>query len=137
MVSPRVYELAMLPYNTRIAEHFGGIALHSCGKVSHNIRSLLKTPGVQQVDQPVCAIVKDSDPNPNEPESLRDGYRGSDVILKARLHKSEIELLDRLLAPDLKCALVITGVESQEESEQVYQRFKERICRIAEQWKES
>ena len=134
MVSPKVYEAAMLPYNSRISEHFGGIALHSCGKVGHNIPMLLRTPGVNQTEHGVCAIVKDSDPNPNEPGSLRDGYRGSDVILKVRLHKSEIDLSDRLLAPDLKCALVVTGVESQEESEEVYQRFKKRIRCIVEEW---
>ena len=137
MLSPKVYEAAVLPYNSRISEHFGGIALHSCGKVGHNIPTLLRTPGVSQAEHAVCAIVKDSDPNPNEPESLRDGYRGSDVILKVRLHKSEVELLDRLLAPDLKCALVVTGVESQEESEEVYQRFKARASLIAEQWTKS
>ncbi|MFH1927050.1 MAG: uroporphyrinogen decarboxylase family protein [Chloroflexota bacterium] len=137
MVSPRVYEAAMLPYNSRISEHFGGIALHSCGKVGHNIPTLLRTPGVNQTEHGVCAIVKDSDPNPNEPESLRDGYRGSDVILKVRLNKSEIDLLDRLLASDLKCALVVTGVESQQESEKVYDRFKRRIRQITADWQES
>jgi len=137
MVSPRVYELAMLPYNTRISEHFGGIALHSCGRVGHNIPSLLKTPKVQQVEHAVCALTHDTDPNPNEPEALRDGYRGSGVILRVRINKDEVQLLDRLLAPDLKCALAVTGVESQEESEHVYQRFKERICRITERWTKS
>ena len=78
--------------------------------------------------------MRDSDPSPNKPESLRDGYRGSGVIVKVRLNKDEIQLLDRLLAPDLLCAVVVTGVETQAESERVYERFKEHISHITSSW---
>ena len=134
MLSPKAYEVAALPYNSRISEHFDGIALHSCGSVKHNIPILLRTPKVQQAEHGACIIAKDSDPYPNTPESLRDGYRGSDVILKVRVNKNEVELLDRLLAPDLKCVVVVTGSEGREESDQVYYRFKERIGRITATW---
>jgi len=79
-------------------------------------------------------VTKDSDPYPNTSESLRDGHRGNSVILNVRINKTEIDLLDRLL----KCALVVTGagVDSQEKSEEVYYRFKERICHIAKEWPE-
>ena len=43
-------------------------------------------------------------------------------------------LLERLLDPALKCALVITGVESREESEQVYDAFKSRIEQLTRAW---
>jgi hypothetical protein len=56
------------------------------------------------------------------------------VIVKVRLNKDEVELLDRLLAPDLLCAVAVTGVETQAESEQIYERFKERIRRITASW---
>ena len=134
MLSPRAYEVASLPHNSRLAEHFDGIALHSCGKVGQNIPALLRTPKVQQVEHAACIITRDSDPYPNTPESLRDGYRGSGVILKVRINKDEIGLLDRLLAPDLKCAVVVTGAESREESEQIYHRFKEYTSRITASW---
>ena len=65
---------------------------------------------------------------------MLDGYRGSGVILKVRVNKAEIGLLDRLLAPDLKCAVRVTGVETQAESEAAYQRFKECIQRITASW---
>ena len=50
MISPRAYEVAALPYNSRIAEHFDGIALHSCGKMVHNIEAQLRTPFLKQME---------------------------------------------------------------------------------------
>lgn len=134
MLSPKSYEVSAVPYNSRIAEHFDGIALHSCGEIGHNISVQLRTPRLRQVECSASVIVRDSDPSPNTPESLRDGYRGSDVIVKVRINKQEVELLDRLLAPDFKCVLAVTGVETQKESEEVYRRFKERISRITATW---
>ena len=134
MLSPRSYEVAALPYNSRLAEHFGGIALHSCGSIAHNIPIQLHVPNLQQMECSSCVIAKDSDPCPNNPESLRDGYRGTGVIVKVRMHKDEIGLLDRLLAPDFKCAVHVTGVDTEEESEWVYQRFKDQINRITGGW---
>ena len=50
LLSPKAYELASLPYNGRLAEHFEGIALHSCGTVAHNITVQLRTPKLRQMD---------------------------------------------------------------------------------------
>ena len=134
MLSPKSYEATVLPYNSRLAEHFGGIALHSCGNIAHNIPVQLRTPKLQQMECKACIMVKDTDTNPTTPESLRDGYQGSGVIVKVRINKKEIELLDRFLAPDFKCAVHVTGVETREESESVYQLFKERINGITASW---
>jgi hypothetical protein len=131
MYSPDTYRVASLPYNSRIAEHFGGIAIHSCGNFAHNTTTLLKTPNLRQIEGAVDVISHECDPNPNTPESIRDGYRHREVIANMRLHKSEVDLLDRLLAPDLKCVVNVKGVESREESEEIYQLFKERIATIA------
>jgi hypothetical protein len=133
--SPGAYQLASMPYNSRIAQRFGGIAVHSCGNFAHNVPALLKTPQLRQVEGAVDVISHECDPSPNEPEAIRDGYRGHDVVVNMRLHKSELDLLDRLLAPDLKCVVNVRGVESRGESEQVYQLFKERIRTIASRWK--
>jgi hypothetical protein len=134
LLSPAAYAATCLPYNSRLGEHFGGIALHSCGRIRHNIPLQLQTAGLQQMECAACFLAKDSDPDPNAPEHLRAGYRGSAVILKVRIHKSEVDLLERLLAPDLKIALGVTGVETREESAQVYWRFKERIRQISARW---
>ncbi len=133
-LSPKAYEAISLPYNSRLSQYFGGIALHSCGRLRHNIASQLRTPGLQQMECSACITVRDSDPNPNDPEHLRDGYRGTGVLVKVRINKAEVDLLDRLLAPDFKVAVAVTGVETREESEQVYQRFKDRIARITARW---
>ncbi|NLG28268.1 MAG: hypothetical protein GX557_10180 [Chloroflexi bacterium] len=135
LLSPTAYAATCVPYNSRLARHFGGIALHSCGRVRHNIAAQLRTAGLQQMETAACISARDSDPDPNSPEHLRDGYRGSVVILKVRIHKSEVDLLDRLLAPDLRVALAVTGVETRAESEAVYARFKERSARIAATWR--
>ena len=134
MLSPKAYEEVMVPYINMISEHFGGVALHSCGRVAHCIGALKKVKGLQQVEHAVCCITKDSDPDPNEPEPLAQGYRGTGVILKVRLNKTESELLDKLIYPDLKCVLVITGAESKAESEQVYDTFKKKIDQITSKW---
>lgn len=134
LLSPQAYAATCLPHNSRLGQHFGGIALHSCGRVGHNIALQLRTAGLLQMETAACISAKDSDPDPNAPERLRDGYRGSGVIVKVRLHKTEVGLLERLLAPDLKVALTVTGVETRDESELVYARFKREIERVSAAW---
>ena len=133
-LSPKAYEIGCLPYNSRIGERFGGIALHACGEIAHNIPPLLRTTNLNQAETAVCATVKDSDPCPNQPEKLRDAFRGSGIPVKVRINKDEVDLLDRLLAPDCLFALNVTGVETKEESEQVYEKFKQRIAKISADW---
>ena len=128
MLSPRTYKATSLPYLQKIADHFGGIAVHSCGNVTHNIANLLTIEGLEQVEHAACVIDK-SDPNPTPPENIRAGYGESDVVAKIRLHKSESCLLEKLLAPGFKCVVQIMGVESRAESEVVYREFKEQIAR--------
>ncbi len=134
ILSPCAYETAAMPYNAHLARHFGGLAIHSCGVIGHNIPAQRRTPHLQQMETSASILVRDSDPSPNAPESLRDGYRGSGIILKVRINKGEVALLERLLAPDLRCALHVTGVESREEAERVYDEFKERIAKITATW---
>jgi hypothetical protein len=133
-LSPRAYAATSVPYNGRLGAHFGGVALHSCGSFKHNIPAQLHTTDLTQVECAVCYLTRAGDPNPNPPEALRDGYRGTGVLVKARLDKSEVELLDRLLAPDLKVLLQVGGIETRAEAEQVYRQFKERIARITAAW---
>ncbi len=128
MLSPQTYAATSLPYLQKIAAHFGGIAVHSCGNVTHNIPNLLKIEGLEQIEHAACVIDK-NDPDPTPPENIRAGYGNSGAIAKIRLHKSESCLLEKLLALGFKCVVQITGVESREESEVVYREFKEQIAR--------
>jgi len=46
VISPRTYAEFGVPYNRAIAEHFGGISIHSCGDISHQIDNLRQIPGL-------------------------------------------------------------------------------------------
>ncbi len=46
IVSPRLYREFGVPYNQHIAEAFGGVVVHSCGSVEHNLPALSATPGL-------------------------------------------------------------------------------------------
>lgn len=46
VLSPELYAEFGVPYNEIIAEEFGGIALHSCGNIKHNLENVAKTKGI-------------------------------------------------------------------------------------------
>ncbi|MDD3840555.1 MAG: uroporphyrinogen decarboxylase family protein [Clostridia bacterium] len=50
MLSPKMYEEYCLPYYKRIAEHFNGLYIHSCGNFTHNIPSMLKIPKLRAIN---------------------------------------------------------------------------------------
>lgn len=50
MLSPAIYEEFCVPYYTRIAEHYNGIYIHSCGKFLHNLPSMLKIPKLRAIN---------------------------------------------------------------------------------------
>ncbi|MFB3902532.1 MAG: uroporphyrinogen decarboxylase family protein [Acidobacteriota bacterium] len=133
-LSPAAYANACLPFNGRIAERFGGVAVHSCGNIIHNLPGLLQTPQLRQLECAGCALTKDTEPNPNEPEALRDAFKGTDAVLKVRVNKTELDLVDRFLAPGVKVAFSVTGVQTREESEAVYAAFKKRIEQVTRLW---
>ena len=94
MLGAAHYREFALPYNSRIAEAFGGVHIHSCGNYAHNLDNLLAIPGIRSIqvhagpsefalpasaaeDHPFnrarreVAILVDS-----TPVSLGDAYRG-------------------------------------------------------------
>ena len=70
-----------LPYNYRLAEKFGGIAIHSCGIWAHTMAILERSRGVTAID---CATAIESDPGPNCPAAVRDALRGKGIVTKIR-----------------------------------------------------
>lgn len=50
VVSPRLYRAFGVPYNERIAAAFGGVVVHSCGRVEHNLALLADTRGLTGVN---------------------------------------------------------------------------------------
>ena len=50
LLSPKLYQEFGVQYNSRLAETFGGIVVHSCGDCKHILPTLLKTPGLRGLD---------------------------------------------------------------------------------------
>lgn len=50
ILSPRQYEEFSVPYNSRLAREFGGIVVHSCGNIVHNLPSTMKTEGLRGIE---------------------------------------------------------------------------------------
>lgn len=50
VLSPRLYRAYGPPYNRQIASAFGGIIVHSCGSIKHNLAPLAATPGLVGVN---------------------------------------------------------------------------------------
>ena len=50
VISPKLYPTFGVPYNARIAEAFGGVVIHSCGSVEHNLTLLAGTRGLTGVN---------------------------------------------------------------------------------------
>ncbi len=49
VISPRQYEEFGVPYNSRLSREFGGIVVHSCGSITHNLPAILKTDGLRGI----------------------------------------------------------------------------------------
>jgi hypothetical protein len=51
VLSPAHYEEFGIPYNNRLSREFGGIVVHSCGNIVHNIPSIMeKTEGLRGIE---------------------------------------------------------------------------------------
>jgi len=50
MISPDFYEEFFKPYFVQVAEHFGGVSIHSCGDFSAVVPNLCRTPGVTAIN---------------------------------------------------------------------------------------
>ncbi|NLF02498.1 MAG: hypothetical protein GX601_16135 [Anaerolineales bacterium] len=50
VISPRLYPTFARPYNEQVADAFGGVVIHSCGSVEHNLMLLAGTRGLTGVN---------------------------------------------------------------------------------------
>jgi len=50
ILSPQLYEEFAIPYLNRISEYFGGIFIHSCGNITHNLPTLNYITGLRGID---------------------------------------------------------------------------------------
>jgi len=87
VLSPDLYAEFGVPYNEIIAEEFGGISLHSCGNIKHNLENAAATKGIIALNThetlaTAAAVLKDRAAiitggvreviAPNYPRSIRD-----------------------------------------------------------------
>ncbi|PIZ13790.1 MAG: hypothetical protein COY53_02995 [Elusimicrobia bacterium CG_4_10_14_0_8_um_filter_37_32] len=103
VASPAVNMKFNLPLDEEIGRALGGVAIHSCGQWAHTMPLVKKiVPACVAID---CAIDKTCDPNPNEPEKVRDAFAGSDINVHVRLTGETdvmLETVKKLLHPKLK-----------------------------------
>ena len=128
MVGPDFFDEFARPYNERIAETFGGVAIHSCGVWNQNYEIIRRLQGLVEVD---LAIHQDNDPTPNLPEVVRDGLRGSGFIVKVRWPGHAMELLDRIYAPGLRLMWEILWDDDQTARQRYYDAAKRRYEELA------
>jgi hypothetical protein len=50
VISPRQYREFGVPYNNRLSDAFGGIVIHSCGNIVHNLQAILETRGLRGIE---------------------------------------------------------------------------------------
>ncbi|OQB12682.1 MAG: methylcobalamin:coenzyme M methyltransferase [Firmicutes bacterium ADurb.Bin193] len=103
VASPTVNRMFNLPLDQKIGEAMGGVAIHSCGKWSHTMPFVKElVPSCAAID---CAIDSTVDPNPNEPEAVRDALAGKGIYAHVRMTGETdkmLEIVKRVLHPDLK-----------------------------------
>ncbi len=103
VASPDVNRRINLPMNDQIGQAMGGVAIHSCGCFSHSMAMVPEVcPSCVAID---CALDGRIDPNPNEPEAVRDALAGTGIALHARMAgglDDVIARVKRLLHPDLR-----------------------------------
>ena len=109
--SPQINEQFALPCNRRIARAFGGLAVHSCGVWEHTMAKLSPSEGEIMLD---CAVSRDCDPNPNDPEKIREAVKNSGLLVKIRtgsdLQKT-LNILEKIFTPGIKLAVQIAFQE--------------------------
>lgn len=81
LVGPEYYHEFIKPYNQRIADAFGGLTIHSCGRWSHQFEQVKSIMGLTMVD---LAVSKAHDPGYMNAQTVADAFDGSGIIVQAR-----------------------------------------------------
>lgn len=122
VISPASFAVIADPWNTKLAERFGGIAVHSCGIVTPTLPKLFDMPGFSQFD---CKV---TDFEPNDPQKLAELFAGKDTILKVDIDPSEDpSRLIPLLRSDVKLILQLFVTEGIEEQNRKYDRIAQFV----------
>ncbi|MHB8277238.1 MAG: uroporphyrinogen decarboxylase family protein [Candidatus Humimicrobiaceae bacterium] len=134
-VSPKFYNEFGRQYNEKIAEALGGVVIHSCGFWSQGIISeVLGTKGIMGVELAISECGESSlhlsplgDPNPNSPEAIRDGFKGTGVPVKGRLGDNFTGILERIYHHDLIFIPQIMWAEDGKVRDENYEKMHQKI----------
>ena len=123
ILSPAAFEGAEAPYLERIAQAFGGVNIHSCGRFTHNVKSLMNVKGLRMFD---CCIDM-TDPNPNSPEKLAELVKGQgDITVQVRLSIHSADMLKPLIDSGARLNILFTPDPEPLISNRLVERFKEK-----------
>ena len=126
-ISPKTYDRTSRRFNDMISDHFGGIAMHSCGNFVHNLELLRDSKGLHTVDLPVGNI---PDPSPCDAAKVAEIFRNSPVIVKAKVGWNEIDKVTPLVSPDIRLIVQLATRGTVEERNIQYESAKEDISKL-------
>lgn len=127
VVSAEIGREFCLAPDQQLADVFGGLAIHSCGRFQHLMPDIARMRNITLVD---CAIDIAMDPNPNDPEAVRDAFAGSGIAVKPRGVcglEPLLDVLPRLVHPDLKLILPVFGASTPAESREYYDAVTRKL----------
>lgn len=138
-ISPQFYGEFSRPYNEKMADALGGAVIHSCGVWTPKIiPAVLRTRGIMGVELAVAIGGRDmlhlseacGDPNPNTPEVIRDGFKGSGVPVKARLGDDPLEIIEKIYDPGLIFVPQIMWDEDSKKRDENYEKVHQKIYEL-------
>jgi hypothetical protein len=128
VVSPSLYEAFARPYNERVAAALGGVVIHSCGTWHPRlIGTVLGTQGLAGVE---LALSRGDDPSPSAPETVRDGFAGTGMLVKARVGRDFMSVADRVYSPDLIFVPQIAWDDEPAVRDRNYDAARERMAML-------
>jgi len=137
-VSPKFYDEFGKRYNEKIADALGGVVIHSCGLWSRDmIAKVLETRGLMGVELAISEGGKSSlqytlgDPNPNPPETIRDGFKETELPVKGRLGNDPEDVLGKIYHKDLIFIPQIMWEEDKRTRNKNYEGMHRKIEELA------
>jgi len=122
VISPESFAAIGAPWNAELGKRFGGLAIHSCGLVTHNTPQLLAVPELRQFD---CKV---TDFEPNDAALLAEQFKNQDAILKVCVFPNEDNRrLIPLLRRDVKLIVQVFTHGTIDECNRQYDKVAEFV----------
>ena len=117
VISPDSFAVIGTPWNAELSRRFGGVAIHSCGLVTHNTPQVLSLPDLREFD---CKV---TDFEPNDAEKLAGQFKDRSAILKVCIYPDEDNSrLIPLLRSDVKLIIEVFTRGTVDECNRQYDR---------------